>query len=214
VKTLLRASAIVLAILATSQFAAAQQDQQPPAAGQQNFGPRVKPAQQQPGQQPPAEGGQDPMAQTETVAKHGAWQIQCGMAPAAKDQPPKKQCGMVQVTKSEKNEKIGLSLIIIKAKQGDKEVTMMRVMAPIGVFLPTGVALEIDKAPVGRVPFTRCRPQLCEAIAEASAPTLAKMKKGGAANFIIYEAPGLGIPMKISLDGFAAAIDELDKQQQ
>jgi invasion protein IalB len=175
-----------------------------PATGQQNFGPRVKPG--QPAQQAPA-----PAA--ETVATHGAWQIQCGTAPAAEgaaDQTPKKSCGMVQVTRSEKNEKVGLSLVIVKAKQGDKDVVMMRVMAPIGVYLPTGVALEIDGAAVGRVPFTRCRPQICEALAEASPPTLEKLKKGTTANFIVYEAPGLGVPMKISLDGFSAALDSLN----
>jgi invasion protein IalB len=63
---------------------------------------------------------------------------------------------------------------------------------------------------VGRVPFTRCLPQICLAFAEASPETLDKMKKGSAANFIIYEAPGLGLPMKISLEGFSAALDALD----
>jgi invasion protein IalB len=118
---------------------------------------------------------------------------------------------MVQSTKSEKNAKVVLSLIIGKMKQGDKDVTMMRVMAPIGVFLPTGVALEIDGAAVGRVPFTRCAPQLCMAIAEASPETLVKLKKGNAANFIIYEAPGVGLPMAISLKGFSDALANLDK---
>ena len=65
---------------------------------------------------------------------------------------------------------------------------------------------------VGRVPFTRCRPQICEAFAEASPETLAKMKKGTIANFIIYEAPGIGIPMKISLDGFGASLTDLNAQ--
>ncbi len=119
---------------------------------------------------------------------------------------------MVQVTRNEKNAKVALSLIIVKAKQNEKDVTMMRVMVPIGVYLPTGVALEIDGEAVGRVPFTRCRPQICEAFAEASPPTLEKLKKGGAANFIIYEAPGLGMPMKISLEGFSAALDQLNEQ--
>ncbi len=119
---------------------------------------------------------------------------------------------MVQVTRSEKNPKVGLSLVIVRAKQGDKDVVMMRVMAPIGVYLPTGVALEVDGAAVGRVPFTRCRPQICEALAEASPETLGKMKKGTAANFIVYEAPGLGVPMKISLEGFSAGLDSLITQ--
>lgn len=208
ITNVLRCAALAGLMGVLAPLAALAQDQQP-AAGQQNFGPRVKPAgmaQAGDGQQPPP---------TQTVSTHGAWQVQCGTAPAADGSPDptaKKQCGMVQITHSEKNDKIGLSLIIVKAKQGDKDVLMMRVMAPIGVYLPTGVALEIDAAAVGRVPFTRCRPQICEAFAEASPETLAKMKKGTAANFIIYEAPGIGIPMKISLDGFGASLTDLNAQ--
>jgi invasion protein IalB len=179
-----------------------------PADGQQNFGPRVKPAQGAPAAGAPA--AADPA--TETIGTFGAWQVQCGEASPTADQPAKRQCGMIQIAQSEKNKEIGLSLIIVKAKQGDKTVTMMRVMAPIGVYLPTGVALEIDGNAVGRVPFTRCRPQICEAFAESSPETLAKLRKGTTANFIIYEAPGLGIPMKMSLEGFASAIDLLNKQ--
>ena len=183
-----------------SAFAQAEQ----PAAGKKAFGPRIKAGN---AGQPVA-----PPVAAETVATHGAWQIQCGTAPAdaGGDQAGKKSCGMVQITHSEKNANIGLSLVIIKTKQADKDVIMMRVMAPIGVYLPTGVALEIDGAAVGRVPFTRCRPQICEALAEASPETLAKMKKGTVANFIVYEAPGLGVPMKISLEGFSAAMDNLN----
>lgn len=180
------------------------QDQQPPPPGKA-FGPRVKPA---PAGQPRKTAVAAP-APAATVATHGAWQIQCSDVPASGDQAAKKACGMVQVARSEKNPKVALSLVIIRAKQGDKEVFMMRVMAPIGVYLPTGVALEVDGAAVGRVPFTRCRPQICEALAEASPETLEKMKKGTAANFIVYEAPGLGVPMKISLDGFSAGLENL-----
>ncbi len=183
-----------------------------PVAGQQNFGPRVKPA--IPGQ-PPVQQAPPAAPAADTIGTFGAWQIQCGTAQkpdGSPDPAAKKQCGMVQITKNEKNPKVGLSLIIVKAKQADKDVLMMRVMVPIGVYLPTGVALEVDGEAVGRVPFTRCRPQICEAFAEASKPTLDKMKKGGAANFIIYEAPGLGIPMKISLEGFSTGLDLLLKQ--
>ena len=125
-------------------------------------------------------------------------------SPAPTDTPAK-QCGMVQTARSEKNDKVALTLVMVKGKQNGKDVTMMRVVAPIGVFLPTGVALEVDGGAVGRVPFTRCLPQVCIAFARGLAQTLDKMRKGTAANFIIYEAPGLGMPMKISLNGFSAA---------
>jgi len=48
------------------------------------------------------------------------------------------------------------------------------------------------------------------AFAEASPETLEKMRKGGSANFIIYEAPGIGMPMKLSLEGFSKALETLD----
>ena len=179
-----------------SAFAQAEQ----PAAGQKTFGPRVNAGKKAQAAAPGAE----------TIATHGAWQIQCTTMPASSgNQAGKKACGMVQLTRSEKNAKIVLSLIVQKSKQGEKEQTTMRVLVPIGVYLPTGVALEIDGAAIGRAPFVRCRPQICEAFADVSAESIAKMKKGTAANFIVYEAPGLGIPLKISLEGFSAALDNL-----
>lgn len=187
---------------AVSNPVSAQTDQQP------QFGPRAaKPGQQQ----AQAAQGQAPASKVDIIATHGKWKIQCETAPAAEGQQPSRQCGMVQSTTNEKNPKAGLTLVVVRTKAGDKVTYNMRVIAPIGVFLPTGVALEIDGNAVGRVPFTRCMPQVCMAFAEASADTLAKMKKGNEANFIIYEAPGLGLPMKMSLEGFSSALAELDK---
>ena len=191
-----------------------KQDQQAPAAdgqtdGQQTpqFGPRKKNGQAQ-GQQ---QGQQQPPPKIDLVAENGQWKVQCEDVPAGAGQPGGRQCGMIQVTKSEKNPKASLTLVIVSTKQNGKSLYNMRVIAPIGVFLPTGVALEVDGNAVGRVPFTRCMPQICMAFAEASPDTLAKLKKGKEANFIIYEAPGIGLPMKLSLEGFSASLAALDK---
>jgi len=186
-----------------------KQDQQAPAAGDQQqpqFGPRKKAGQQQaqPGQQ------QQP-PKIDMIAENGQWKVQCETVPAAEGQPGGRQCGMIQVTKSEKNPKASLTLVLVSTKQNGKQLYNMRVIAPIGVFLPTGVALEIDGNAVGRVPFTRSMPQVCMAFAEASADTLSKLKKGKLANFIIYEAPGIGLPMKLTLEGFSASLAALDK---
>ncbi len=188
--------------------ALAQEEQQPSPPGTA-FGPRVKPGQAAQTGQPANPGAGAPPA-TETVATHGAWQIQCSAPAATGAQAGKKSCGMIQVARSEKNAKVALSLILQHSKQGEKDVTTMRMLVPIGVYLPTGVALEIDGSAVGRAPFVRCRPQICEAFAEVSPESIAKMKKGSAANFIIYEAPGLGIPLKVSLEGFSAALENLN----
>lgn len=201
---LLALSSLGLAFsLALAGMPSAQETQQPPA----QFGPRANKQQVQ-GQAPQ---GQQPAPKVDLIAENGKWKVQCETPPAPEGQKPTRQCGMVQTVQSEKNAKATLTLVLVKTVTGDKSVINMRVIAPIGVFLPTGVALEIDGAAVGRVPFTRCMPQVCMAFAEASPDTLAKMKKGNEANFIIYEAPGIGLPMKLSLVGFSASLAALEK---
>jgi invasion protein IalB len=130
---------------------------------------------------------------------------------AGQEVETRRLCGMVQSTRSDTRPQIGLTLYISRIKQGEKMQTQMRVMAPIGVFLPTGVGLEIDGVAVSRVPFSNCLPQICLARAEASPETLDKLKKGSVANFIIWEGPGSGMPMKISLKGFGKALEALDQ---
>ena len=212
--SLLTAAGIV-SVLATAgivstlgTFALAQQ-QTPPGSPKQ-FGPRVN---------APKTGAPNRPA-PQLIAENGKWKVQCESRPARKDAkgkdiPARKVCAMVQVTRDTKRPQIALSLIMRQQKQGDKSAIMMQIMAPIGVFLPTGIALEIDGAAVGRVPFVRCLPQtrsapgLCTATAEAQKATLAKMKAGQSANFIIYEAPGAAIKMPISLNGFTASFQAL-----
>lgn len=189
--------------LGLSGIASAQDSTQP-----KQFGPRAKQQQQQQQGQAP---GQPPAPKVDVIAENGKWKVQCESVPAAEGQPASRQCGMVQSTANEKNPKATLTLVMVKTVANGKSMINMRVIAPIGVFLPTGVALEIDGNAVGRVPFTRCMPQVCMAFAEASPDTLAKLKKGKEANFIIYEAPGMGLPMKLSLEGFSSSLAALDK---
>ncbi len=200
------ATAGIVSVVATSAMA---QQQTPPASPKQ-FGPRVNTPNAARGNRPPPE----------LVAENGKWKVQCESRPARKDAqgkdvPAQKVCAMVQISRDAKRPQIALSLIMRQQKQGDRSATMMQIMAPIGVFLPTGIALEIDGAAVGRVPFVRCLPRsprapgLCTATAEAQKTTLAKMKAGQSANFIIYEAPGAAIKMPISLDGFTASYQAL-----
>jgi invasion protein IalB len=195
--------AISLAALAFLTTAAGAQTQAP----QPMFGPRA--------------GKEAPAPAPEVIGKFGKWTLSCENLPkppandAAPDAPvvTERSCGLVQGTRSEERKGVGLSLVIVKAKQEDgKEGVMVRVMAPIGVFLPMGVALEIDGEAISRVPFTRCAPQTCMAMGSASPETLAKMKKGKIATFIIYDGPAAGVPLEIDLKGFTGALAALDKQ--
>jgi invasion protein IalB len=179
--------------------------EQAPAPQAKQFGPRAgKPAVQGKQQSPPAE----------TIAKHGAWEVQCADAPPGQDGAVagQKSCGMIQTVKSESNQNVGISVIVSKLKRGDKSTVLMRVMAPIGVYLPTGIPVEIDGAALpNRLTFTRCLPRVCEGFGEASPESLTKFMKGGTATFFLYDRPGNGYPLKVSLQGFAKALSELDK---
>lgn len=208
-------TAAALAVLAaaplsswTPAFAQSEADgksdaEAPPGA---DFGPRA--AKGQPGQP-------QSKIKTETVATHGAWQVQCSelQVPEGQQAPPiTKSCGMVQTVKNEKIPELGLTVIINRGKAGDKVNTVMRVLAPIGVFLPTGIPVEIDGAALpNRLQFTQCAPRICEAVGDFSDETLVKFKKGEKSTFFIYAKAGSGIPMPVSLDGFGAALAALDK---
>lgn len=198
------ALSLMLCVPALAQEEAPKGDAQLPPAG---LGPRKKaPA--------PAAQKRPPPPKVENVATHGAWAIQCAEAMASADQDASvgKACGMTQQGKSEKSERVALSVIVNKVKRGDKSAVFMRIMAPVGVYLPTGIPVEIDGTALpARMVFTRCVPPICEAMGEMSAETLAKFKKGGDSTFYLYDRPGNGYPIKISLDGFGAALAALDK---
>ena len=113
---------------------------------------------------------------------------------------------------NDRHARCALSVIVNKVKRGDKSALFIRVMTPIGVYRPTGIPVEIDGTALpARLVFTRCVPPVCEAMGEMSADTLGKFKKGGSSNFYLYDRPGNGYPIKISLEGFGAALAELDK---
>lgn len=168
----------------------------------------------------PRAGKEAPAPAAEVVGKFGKWTLSCENVPKplaegeAATTPPatERSCGLIQGTRSEERKNVGLSLVIVKAKQDGKDAFMVRVMAPIGVFLPMGVALEIDGNAISRVPFTRCAPQTCMAMGSASPETLDKMKKGKVATFIIYDGPAAGLPLKIELKGITDALAALDKE--
>ena len=172
--------------------------------------------------------------QTVVKSKHGSWNVQCEVPRSQtvnaadlvkelekekkktkkKSAPPKaatkQQCGMVQIVKSKNRPNVGLSIIIFRVARKDKSAGgLLRVLAPAGVFLPTGLAMEIDGKAQGRIGFLRCLPNGCIAQADVTEKLMKAFRKGKAANFIIYEAPGRGLALKVPLKGFTAAFKAL-----
>jgi invasion protein IalB len=119
------------------------------------------------------------------------------------------QCGMSQRVFAATNNKIFLNVVVLKRTGEKAPPGEIQLVAPLGVFLPGGVGMEVDTKPIGRVGFLSCQPYGCVTVSEITTELLDQLKKGTAANMIIYIAPGQGIPMSISLKGFSKAFDEL-----
>src|SRR5947208_11005742 len=134
---------------------------------------------------------------------YGDWQIRCDTPPGAQGE----QCALIQSVTAEDRPNVGLTVIVLKT--ADQKSRLMRVLAPLGVLLPSGLGLKIDAADVGRAGFVRCLPNGCVAEVQMNEDLLKQLRSGQQATFIIFQTPeeGIGIPM--GLTGFGDGFDKL-----
>jgi len=85
----------------------------------------------------------------------------------------------------------------------------MRVVAPLGVLLPSGLGLKIDNQDVGRAGFVKCLPNGCLAEVTMNDTLINQMRNGQTATFIIFQSPEEGIGFPMSLKGFGEGYDKL-----
>ncbi|MEJ8473523.1 invasion associated locus B family protein [Roseibium sp. H3510] len=143
------------------------------------------------------------MAQGEVKSTHGDWQMRCDTPPGAASE----QCALIQNVTAEDRENVGLSVIILRT--ADKQARILRVLAPLGVLLPSGLGLRVDNADIGRAGFVRCLPNGCIAEVILDDELIEKLKGGSQATFIIFQTPEEGIGIPISLNGFSAGFAAL-----
>ena len=142
-------------------------------------------------------------AQGVVKSVHGDWQIRCDTPPGAKSE----QCALIQSVTAEDRPNVGLTIIILKT--ADQKGRLMRVLAPLGVLLPSGLGLKVDGADIGRVGFVRCLPNGCVADVVMDETLTGKLKSGKDAVFIIFQTPEEGIGIPVSLNGFSQGYDKL-----
>src|SRR5712671_1693466 len=142
-------------------------------------------------------------AQGTVKSVHGDWQVRCDTPPGAQGE----QCALIQSVTAEDRPNVGLTVIVLKT--ADQKSRLMRVLAPLGVLLPSGLGLKIDKTDVGRAGFVRCLPNGCVAEVQMDENLLKQLRGGQSATFIIFQTPeeGIGIPM--GLKGFGEGFDKL-----
>lgn len=143
------------------------------------------------------------IAQGAVRSVHNDWQIRCDTPPGAQGE----QCSLIQSVTAEDRPNIGLTVIVLKT--ADRKTRLMRVIAPPGVLLPSGLGLKIDNAEVGRAGFVRCVPNGCVAEVIMDDALIGKLRAGQTATYIIFQTPEEGIGFPMSLKGFGEGFDKL-----
>jgi invasion protein IalB len=142
-------------------------------------------------------------AQGAVKSVHNDWQIRCDTPPGAQAE----QCALIQSVTAEDRANVGLTVIVLKT--ADQKSRLMRVVAPLGVLLPSGLGLKVDQTDVGRAGFVRCLPNGCVAEVVMDDNLIRQLRAGQTATFIIFQTPEEGIGIPVSLGGFAQAFDSL-----
>ena len=150
-----------------------------------------------------AASNQPALAQGAVKSVHQDWQIRCDTPPGAKAE----QCALIQSVTAEDRANVGLTVIMLKT--ADAKNRLLRVVAPLGVLLPSGLGLKIDQADIGRAGFVRCLPNGCIAEVVMDDDLLKKLRAGQNATFIIFQTPEEGIGFPMSLKGFGDGYDKL-----
>ena len=130
---------------------------------------------------------------------HGDWEHSCIVQPSGAQ-----ECFISQFSVSKQANVRGL-MTIVKDGKGYG----VRFEVPIGVYLPTGLALTIDGKDFGTTLFERCFPDRCVAFVDLRQETVAMLKKGKVATLIVHSAPKQPIYLPISLKGVTAGFRAL-----
>lgn len=150
-----------------------------------------------------AAAGDRAAAQGAVKSVHGDWQIRCDTPAGAQSE----QCALIQSVTAEDRPNVGLTVIVLKT--ADQKSRLMRVVAPLGVLLPSGLGLKIDNADVGRAGFVRCLPNGCVAEVVMDEKLMGQLRSGTTATFIIFQTPEEGIGFPMALKGFGDGFDKL-----
>lgn len=142
-------------------------------------------------------------AQGVVKSVYGDWQIRCETPPGAHNE----QCALMQAVTAKDRPNVGLTVIVLKT--ADKKSRLMRVIAPLGIMLPSGLGLKIDNKDVGRAGFVKCLPNGCLAEITMDDNLINQLRNGQTATFIIFQTPEEGIGFPMSLKGFGDGFDKL-----
>ena len=132
-------------------------------------------------------------------ASFGDWSLRCeSTAPNAGE-----QCVLVQSIAAEDRPSFQMAVIVLKNPAGSY---VLRVVVPLGIILPSGLGLKIDRVDIGRTGFMRCLANGCMAEVTMDDGLIQRFSTGETALFIVFSTPEDGVGVPIRLSGFASGI--------
>ncbi|UOM32840.1 invasion associated locus B family protein [Acuticoccus sp. I52.16.1] len=152
-------------------------------------------------------GAQPVLPPAPVIATYGAWALECEhTVGVAVDSCAATQTAAQQVGDPDAGGVV-LTVLFVRGEGGSVEV--MRVLAPLGVLLPSGLSLSVDGAEVGVAGFVRCLPPGCISEVALGEGLREALVAGRTAQFAVSLTPQSQAAVRVSLDGLGDALDAL-----
>jgi len=132
-----------------------------------------------------------------------AWETHCETPPGAAGE----QCAVVQSVVDDQRPNV--TLVIIALKTADHKSRLLRVIAPLGALIPTGLDLKLDADDVGRMGFMRCLPNGCVAETLIDDKLLQRLETAQTMTLVLFQTPEEGIGVPAPMAGFKDAFEKL-----
>ncbi len=121
-------------------------------------------------------------------------------------QVAKPVCFLFQRVVSESDPDMTLLVMLLSTPEKGYK---LRILAPLGILLSSGVRLKVDSTIVGLSEFSRCFPEGCFSEIALDPPLTERLKKGKNSFFIVFPEESQGVGFPISLKGLTAGLQSL-----
>jgi invasion protein IalB len=158
---------------------------------------------QAPAPAPAAEPATDPAQKGPDIERIKDWSFQCTQPQADK---PRSCFAIHDVFPNEGNVRI---LQMVVGRFGEENLLGALFFVPLGIRLPPGLTVQIDKNEPIRLQIERCTSKGCQAQIALAEPFLSLMKAGSGGEVTFEDATGRLVAVPFSLQGFTAALAKL-----
>ena len=134
--------------------------------------------------------------------KFGDWAAKCEIPQGAS----KQRCFIFQKLVAKQNRR---ELMLIAVSVPEKQKARVTLNVPLGVFLPSGLQLNVEGADPLKIALQICLANGCKAAALLPEPLVKAMKSADAGRLLMLNSQRRQVALPISLKGFSAGLAAL-----